>query len=293
MQKSNISSDIRRQANCLIWDIDVQLERRGTYSSEIDNAAEIFLGKWKNVRWPKKDGCYGIRIRHWNMNAKEYWFLMEDGKVTIELLNASSYDLLDVWLNDYTIVEDLDRASASYQVYPQNNNKKEEDNMEMTGIVIPIGTPSTRTGRIFSRETAVQMLADFDSKDISLGELDGEGVGVDLQRVSHRVESLFIEGGNLCATIKVLENTPMGNILKQLLEAIPGKLYLKLCGTGKVNEDSIVEDFSIIRIDVAATHERGDKIVEVHTPEDLLQFLSSPKRLKTEDKISQFQELFE
>ena len=59
------------------------------------------------------------------MDAKEYWFLMEDGKVTIELLNASSYDLLDVWLNDYEIVEDLERASASCQVYP-NNNKKEE-----------------------------------------------------------------------------------------------------------------------------------------------------------------------
>lgn len=125
MRKSNISSDIRRQATCLIWDIDIQLELHGTYSSTIDDAAKTFLGKWKDVRWPKKDGYYGVRIRHTHMDAKEYWFLMEDGKVTIELLNASSYDLLDVWLNDYEIVEDLERASASCQVYP-NNNKKEE-----------------------------------------------------------------------------------------------------------------------------------------------------------------------
>lgn len=142
--------------------------------------------------------------------------------------------------------------------------------MKMTGIVIPIGVPSKLTGRIFSLEIVEQLVNEFNERKNNpafdsfptLGEL---GVGgsnrIEISRVSHTIEELFIEDGNLMATIKVFASTPMGNILNQLLEDVPFVVHLCLRGTGSVDDDSAVTEFKIIAIDVNSSNSKPEPVV--------------------------------
>ena len=84
-----------------------------------------------------------------------------------------------------------------------------------------------------------------------LGEVDHpEGLNINLDRVSHMITEMDIDGANGIGKLKLLP-TPMGNICKTLIES-GCHLGVSSRGSGNVNDNGIVKDFEIITVDIVA-----------------------------------------
>jgi hypothetical protein len=86
-----------------------------------------------------------------------------------------------------------------------------------------------------------------------LGEVDHpEGLNINLDRVSHMITEMWMDGPNGYGKLKVLP-TPMGQLVKTMLESSV-KLGVSSRGSGNVMEDGSgeVSDFEIITVDVVA-----------------------------------------
>jgi hypothetical protein len=86
-----------------------------------------------------------------------------------------------------------------------------------------------------------------------LGETDHpEGLNINLDRVSHMITEMWMDGPNGYGKLKILP-TPMGQLVKTMLESSV-KLGVSSRGSGNVREDGSgeVSDFEIITVDVVA-----------------------------------------
>jgi hypothetical protein len=86
-----------------------------------------------------------------------------------------------------------------------------------------------------------------------LGEVDHpEGLNINLDRVSHMITEMWMDGPNGYGKLKILP-TPMGQLVKTMLES-GVKLGVSSRGSGNVNENGSgeVSDFEIITVDVVA-----------------------------------------
>ena len=86
-----------------------------------------------------------------------------------------------------------------------------------------------------------------------LGEVDHpEGLTVNLDRVSHMINEVWMDGPNGYGKMKILP-TPMGQLVRTMLEN-GVKLGVSSRGSGNVSEDGSgeVSDFEIITVDVVA-----------------------------------------
>lgn len=84
-----------------------------------------------------------------------------------------------------------------------------------------------------------------------LGELDHpDELNVNLDRVSHLITDMWMDGPNGVGKLKILE-TPMGQIARTLLES-GVKLGVSSRGSGNVNESGDVSDFQIVTVDIVA-----------------------------------------
>lgn len=86
-----------------------------------------------------------------------------------------------------------------------------------------------------------------------LGEIDHpEGLNINLDRVSHMITEMWMDGANGYGKLKILP-TPMGQLVKTMLES-GVKLGVSSRGSGNVREDGSgeVSDFEIITVDVVA-----------------------------------------
>lgn len=84
-----------------------------------------------------------------------------------------------------------------------------------------------------------------------LGEADHpEELNINLDRVSHMITEMYMDGPNGIGKLKVLP-TPMGNIVRTLLES-GVKLGVSSRGSGNVNENGEVSEFEIVTVDVVA-----------------------------------------
>jgi hypothetical protein len=85
-----------------------------------------------------------------------------------------------------------------------------------------------------------------------LGEVDHpEGLNINLDRVSHMITEMWMDGPNGYGKLKILP-TPMGQLVKTMLES-GVKLGVSSRGSGNVVEGSgEVSDFEIITVDVVA-----------------------------------------
>ena len=101
---------------------------------------------------------------------------------------------------------------------------------------------------------AVKTLNDQISGGYSvLGEVDHpEGLNINLDRVSHMITEMWMDGPNGYGKMKILP-TPMGNLVKTMLES-GVKLGVSSRGSGNVSEDGNgeVSDFEIITVDCVA-----------------------------------------
>lgn len=85
-----------------------------------------------------------------------------------------------------------------------------------------------------------------------LGEVDHpDDLQINLDRVSHTIENMWMEGANGCGKLKIIP-TPMGKLVQTMLES-GVKLGVSSRGSGNVNEsDGRVSEFEIITVDVVA-----------------------------------------
>lgn len=85
-----------------------------------------------------------------------------------------------------------------------------------------------------------------------MGELDHpQTLSVNLDRVSHIITDLRMEGNNAIGKAKLL-NTPTGKIAKELIEA-GVSLGVSSRGAGSVNESGGVTGFNFVTVDIVAT----------------------------------------
>jgi hypothetical protein len=129
-------------------------------------------------------------------------------------------------------------------------------NLYMKGIVIQGGirNANQRVYPVNEIGRAVKTLNDQISGGYSvLGEVDHpEGLNINLDRVSHLMTEMWMDGPNGYGKLKILP-TPMGNLVKTMLES-GVKLGVSSRGSGNVKEDGSgeVSDFEIITVDVVA-----------------------------------------
>lgn len=84
-----------------------------------------------------------------------------------------------------------------------------------------------------------------------MGELNHpDNLSIDLKNVSHCITEAWMDGPNAVGKCKIL-NTPSGQIVQSLIEG-GLKLGVSSRGTGNVNHQGIVEDFSFVTLDIVA-----------------------------------------
>jgi len=125
----------------------------------------------------------------------------------------------------------------------------------MKGIFIQGGVKNAneRIYPVNEIENAVDTLNTQISEGYSvLGEVDHpDDLKINLDRVSHMIESMWMDGPNGYGKLKILP-TPMGQLVKTMLES-GVKLGVSSRGSGNVNDlDGRVSDFEIITVDVVA-----------------------------------------
>ena len=125
----------------------------------------------------------------------------------------------------------------------------------MKGICIQGGVKNAnqRVYPVSEISNAVKQMMDQISQGNSvLGEVDHpDDLKINLDRVSHMIESMWMDGPNGYGKLKILP-TPMGNVIKTMLDS-GVKLGVSSRGSGNVNESSgNVSDFEIVTVDVEA-----------------------------------------
>jgi len=146
----------------------------------------------------------------------------------------------------------FDQAGIVVESKDENNGKS----LYMKGICIQGGVKNAnqRVYPVNEIQRAVSTLNDQIKGGYSvLGEVDHpEGLNINLDRVSHMVNEMWMDGPNGYGKLKVLP-TPMGALVKTMLES-GVKLGVSSRGSGNVMEDGSgqVSDYEIITVDVVA-----------------------------------------
>lgn len=155
----------------------------------------------------------------------------------------------------FNLTETLTFDQANMVVETTENQKGGKD-LYLKGICIQGGVknanqrvyPVTEIGR------AVKTLNDQITGGYSvLGEVEHpEGLNINLDRVSHMITEMWMDGPNGYGKLKVLP-TPMGQLVQTMLEA-GVKLGVSSRGSGNVSEngDGEVSDYEIITVDCVA-----------------------------------------
>jgi hypothetical protein len=110
-------------------------------------------------------------------------------------------------------------------------------------------------GRIYPRNVLLREVENYKKlvkESRALGELDHPETNViQLEKVSHRVTSVWMEGNNVMGKVQVM-NTPAGKILQELVNG-GCKMGISSRGMGSVREDKgstiVEEDFQLICFD--------------------------------------------
>lgn len=154
-------------------------------------------------------------------------------------------------MSNIYLKEHLNYSSANMIVESANDGK----DLYMKGICIQGGVKNAneRVYPVTEIESAVKTLNEQVTGGYSvLGEVDHpDDLKINLDRVSHMIENMWMDGPNGCGKLKILP-TPMGQLVKTMLES-GVKLGVSSRGSGNVNEDSgQVSDFEIITVDIVS-----------------------------------------
>jgi hypothetical protein len=144
--------------------------------------------------------------------------------------------------NDANVIVESDQSDSGKSFY-------------MKGIFIQGGVRNAneRVYPVPEIERAVKQLNEqIKSGNSVLGEVDHpDDLKINLDRVSHMIESMWMDGPNGFGKLKVLP-TPMGDVISKMLGA-GVKLGVSSRGSGNVDEGSgKVSDFEIVTVDIVA-----------------------------------------
>ena len=150
------------------------------------------------------------------------------------------------------LLESLTFDQAGLKILHEGEGENKD--LKLKGVFIQGGVKN-QNQRIYPLEEIKKAVSSVDERLKSgysvLGEADHpEELTVNLDRVSHMLENMWMEDANGIGKLKILP-TPMGNIVKTLLES-GAKLGVSSRGTGNVNESGNVSDFEIVTVDIVA-----------------------------------------
>ena len=85
------------------------------------------------------------------------------------------------------------------------------------------GNIKNRNGRVYPRETLMREVARYKKEYVGQNRAYGElghpqGPTINLERVSHMIKSLKQEGSDVIGRAKIMTETPMGKIVKNLMD---------------------------------------------------------------------------
>jgi hypothetical protein len=172
------------------------------------------------------------------------------------------------------LIEKLSYDQAGIVTETLDNGKGGKD-LYMEGIFVQ-ANKRNQNQRIYPGQeikTAVTSIQERIDQGFSvLGEADHpEDLQVNLDRVSHMIEKMWINGDDGHGRLKLLP-TPMGNICKTLLEA-GARLGVSSRGSGEVGNDGIVKGFEIQTVDIVANPSAPDAY-----PDPLYEAIMNGKR---------------
>jgi hypothetical protein len=153
----------------------------------------------------------------------------------------------------FNLTETLSFDQARMVVESADNSSGGKD-LHMKGIFIQGGVKNANQ-RVYPVEEigrAVTTLNEQIAEGYSVcGEVDHpEGLNINLDRVSHLITDMWMDGANGYGKLKILP-TPMGNLVKTMLES-GVKLGVSSRGSGDVDATGNVNGFEIITVDVVA-----------------------------------------
>lgn len=149
------------------------------------------------------------------------------------------------------LIEDLSPSSAGLIQEASVDGK----NLWLNGIFMMSETKN-RNGRIYPLSEISSAVHNMSQKILEtrgiMGELDHPNtLSINLDRVSHVITEVRMEGANAVGKMKLLD-TPMGSIAKKLVEAGVA-IGVSSRGAGNVNEAGLVDSFNVITVDIVAT----------------------------------------
>jgi hypothetical protein len=154
-----------------------------------------------------------------------------------------------------TLREQLTFNQANIQVLEESGPDGHGKSLYLKGICIE-GNKRNANDRVYplheiskAVNTINQQIKEGNSV---LGEVDHpEDLKINLDRVCHSVENMWMDGEAGCGKLKILP-TPMGELIKTLLQS-GIKLGVSSRGSGNVDDRTgHVSDFEIVTIDVVA-----------------------------------------
>ncbi|CAB4164065.1 prohead core scaffolding protein and protease [uncultured Caudovirales phage] len=151
--------------------------------------------------------------------------------------------------------EQLSFTQARIELLTEETADGQGKNLYMKGICIE-GDKENANGRVYSRHEihkAVNTINEQITSGLSvLGEVDHpEDLKINLDRVSHMIEKMWMEGSLGYGKLKILP-TPMGQLVKTMLDS-GVKLGVSSRGSGNVDDSNgHVSDFEIVTVDVVA-----------------------------------------
>lgn len=150
------------------------------------------------------------------------------------------------------LTESLTFDQAKIEVL--HEGKDDNKHLKMKGVFIQGGVKNQnqRVYPVSEISKAVSNIKErLDGGFSVLGEADHpENLTVNLDRVSHMIEEIWMDGPNGIGKLKIMP-TPMGKIVTTLLES-GAKLGVSSRGSGNVSEGGEVQDFEIITVDIVA-----------------------------------------
>ena len=151
--------------------------------------------------------------------------------------------------------EQLTFTQANIQVLEESGPDGTGKHLYLKGICIE-GDKVNANDRLYPLQEISKAVATINTQirdgNSVLGEVDHpEDLKINLDRVCHSVEGMWMDGTAGCGKLKILP-TPMGELIKTLLTS-GVKLGVSSRGSGNVDDRTgHVSDFEIVTIDVVA-----------------------------------------
>ena len=150
--------------------------------------------------------------------------------------------------------------SASVKCVTEADESGGGKNLYLTGIFVQ-GGKKNHNERVYPvheiRNAVNEINKRIEQNGGVLGECDHpDGLTINLDRVSHTITEMKMEGNNGMGKLKMLD-TPKGLILKTIIQA-GQRIGVSSRGSGNVDHNGNVSDFEIITVDVVANPSAPD-----------------------------------